>query len=237
MSDYVNREVARDRLRKACKAGTIVSVLLVLVGILYGGIAALVFTKTAVPRIVAEALYFLVPAMGDTTLAVAECGSRAALFFLLGLVGLLMFRKVAKTGDAFRVGQLKQFKFLAFLVILLGFLPTVVANGTKAVIALRSGLSPFAALSFAFDVMSIIGGLYLFMVARMMVAGAVLASQADVPSGGYVPSTPEPDFGDVPDLSNVTTAQEATSIPDYADIIAADNAGTTLEQPPSDPLA
>ena len=81
MSDYVNREVARDRLRKACKAGTIVSVLLVLVGILYGGIAALVFTKTAVPRIVAEALYFLVPAMGDTTLAVAECGSRAALFF------------------------------------------------------------------------------------------------------------------------------------------------------------
>lgn len=236
MSDYVNREVARDRLRKACKAGTIVSVLLMLVGIAYGGIAALIYTKTAVPRFVSEALYFVVPTMGDTVLSIAECGTRAILFLLLGLIGLLMFRKVSKTGEAFRIGQLKQLRFLSFLVILLGFLPTLVANGAKVALAIRSGGSPLAVMSFAFDAMSIIGGLYLYMVARMLVAGAVVASQDGV-SGGYVPSTPEPDFVDVPDLSNVTTAQEATSIPDYADIIAADSAGTTLEQPPSDPLA
>lgn len=237
MSDYVNREVARDRLRKACKAGTIVSVLLVLAGILYGGIAALIFTKTAVPRVVAEALSYVVPNMGDMTLAVAECACRAVLFFLLGLVGLLMFRKVAKTGDAFRLGQLKQFKFLAFMVFLLGFLPTLVANGAKIFVSVRSGMAPFAHLSFAIDATCIIGGLFLFVASRVLVAGAVLASQADNPSGAYVPSVSEPDFADVPDLANVTTAQEATSIPDYADIIAADNAGTTLEQPPSDPLA
>jgi hypothetical protein len=35
MTDYVGREVALDRMRKACKAGTIASVLLLLAGLFH----------------------------------------------------------------------------------------------------------------------------------------------------------------------------------------------------------
>jgi hypothetical protein len=84
---------------------------------------------------VSKALYGVIPTLSDPLIAEAECATRALLFLLMGLVGILMFRKVAKTGDAFRVGQLRQLKLEALLVFLLGFLPTLVANVVKMVVA------------------------------------------------------------------------------------------------------
>ena len=224
MADFVNREVARERLRKACKMGTFVSVLLLLAGLAYGGIAALVYTDTRVPQFVATALYMIVPTLGDTLLATAECATKAVLFFLIGLVGILLFHKVAKTGDAFRLGQMKQLRFIAVLLTLLGFLPSLVGNGIKIATALRSGHSALAVMSFAVDAMCIVAGLLVFFIARMLVAGANLGRMED--QGAPAPVATDTTFSSMPDLSQVPMAQTETASP-Y------DAVDQTLEQPSS----
>lgn len=215
MADYVSREVARERLRKACKTGTIVSLIVLLAGLAYGGIAALIFTNTKLPDLVYSALYVIVPTLSDTMLATVECATRGVLFLLIGLFGLLMFRKVNKTGDAFRAGQMRQLKFVASLTVLLGFLPSVAANIAKIALGMRQGGSPMAMMSFAIDAMCIVAGIFMWSAARMLVAGAVLGRQEEEMSlvEPTTTTSPVPDFGDVPDLANVTTAVPGTYVP------------------------
>ncbi len=183
MADFVNREVSRARLHKACNAGTTVSVLLMLVGCAYGAAAALVATNMAVPGFVATVLHTIVPTLADTALAIADCATRAVIFVLMGLVGVLMFRQVARHDDAFRVEQMRQLRFIALLVILLGFLPSLVGNAAKVALATQGGRPVLSELDLAVDGMCILGGLILFMAARMLVAASVLAQQ----DGGFVP--------------------------------------------------
>ena len=208
MADYVSREVARERLRKACKMGSIASVLLILAALASGGIAALVGLGVRLPfEFMYDVLYALVPNMGDAVVATSECATRAVLFFLMGLFGLLMYRKMSKTGDAFRLGQLRQLKFQCLLIILLGFMPTLVGNIAKFIVAILEGTMPFAALYFEVDAMCVLGGLLAFLAARVLVAGAVLGRQEEeVATSVPVADVPAPDFTGVPDLANVTTA-------------------------------
>lgn len=234
MADYVSREVARERLRKSCKLGTTCSVILLLCGLAYAAVVALVVTEIPVPRFVSNALYVVIPTLSDPLIAEVECAVRALLFLFMGLVGILMFRKVTKTGDAFRLGQLKQLRFLAILVFLLGFLPTVAANVAKMVVALRSSNSPLAVMSFAVEPMCIIGGLFLYVVARMLVSGAVLGHQEQLVQADPTAVTDEPSFAGVPDLSQIPTAQDSTLVGAPSTF---DPVDTTLEQPPTDPFA
>ena len=207
MADYVSREVARERLRKACKAGTILSVIMLLLGLLYGGVAAIIGLEVAVPGFVTNALYVLVPTMGDRILAAADCGTKGFLIALSGLLGILMFHKISRTGEAFRAGQLKQLKFIAFLLMLLGFLPTVVGNAVKVALAVQSGSAPLAVLSFAVEPMCILAGLFVFMALRAQVAGSHLVrEEGELMATDPVANAPEPSFAGVPDLGNVTTA-------------------------------
>lgn len=212
MADYVSREVARERLRKACKAGSIISFFLLLGGLAYGGIAAIIALNIRLPfEFMYTFLHLIVPTMADTTLALAECGTKAALLFLIGLLGMLMFRKVNKTGDSFRTGQCRQLKFIAFLAILLGFLPSVVGNALKVATAIQLGNPPMAVMSFVVEPMCIVAGLFMFMATRMLVAGSLLGHQEEEFSATSMVDQGEPDFMDVPDLAHVPTA---TPVPD-----------------------
>lgn len=208
MADYVSREVARERLRKACKGGTFVSVLLLLLGIGYGGIAAIIGLNVKLPfGFLYSALYVIVPTMSDAALALAECATKAVLLVLMGFFGILMFHKVAKTGEAFRVGQLRQLKFVAFLTILLGFLPTLAGNLVKVIYSMQQGGPALAVMSFAIEPMCIVAGLMLFMGCRVLVAGSRLGTQEEAMADidpQY--NAPEPDYADVPDLGSVPTA-------------------------------
>lgn len=207
MADYVSREVARERLRKACKGGTILSVLVFLMGLCYAGIAAVVGLNIKLPfEFMYTVLNVVVPTMSDATVALAECATRAVLLVLMGFVGMLLFRKVSKTGDAFRTGQLRQLKFVAFLSILLGFMPSLVSNIIKVIFAFRAGGQPLAVVSLVAEPMCILVGLFMFVAARVLVAGSRLGSQEEeLASDPYV-AAPEPDFADVPDLGSVPTA-------------------------------
>lgn len=176
MADYVSWDIARDRLHSACKAGIILSVLFLLLALLYAGIAALIFINVKLPDIVWSALYVIVPTMSNTTLALADCATKAALFLLMSIVGILMFSKVKKTDEPFRTGQLKQMRFLAVMLVLLGFLPTVVGNAVVIIEAMRKGGSPMAVMSFDANGMCIIAGLITYYAVRMLVAGSVLQS-------------------------------------------------------------
>ena len=212
MADYVSREVARERLRKACKSGTIIAVILLLLGFLYAGIAAAVWFNVAIPVFLVDALRMVIPTWDESTMAVAECGTKALLFFLMGLIGILMCRKVTKTGLAFRLAQLKQLKFVSFLMILLGFLPTIVVNVLKTVLAFQAGTPLFTNLSIVTEPMCILSGLLMFMAARILVAGAALSEMEDeLYASDPISSSPEPSFAGVPDLSSVPTAQPVTS--------------------------
>ena len=210
MADYVSREVARERLRKACKGGTIVSVLLLLLGLCYGGIAAIVGLDVKLPfEFMYSFLYVVVPTMSDATLALAECTTKAVLLLLMGFIGILLFHKAAKTGEAFRTGQLRQLKFIAFLMILLGFLPTLVGNILKVALSIQSGGQALAVMSFAVEPMCILAGLFMFAAARVLAAGSYLGSQEEeLASDPYVAAA-EPDFAGVPDLGSVPTASAA----------------------------
>lgn len=211
MADYVSREVARENLRKACKGGTLLSAIVMVLGLFYGGIAAIVGFNVKLPfEIMYTALNVAVPTMSDATIALADCATKAVLLVLMGFVGILMFRKVSKTGDAFRVGQLKQLKFVAFLSILLGFMPAVVSNILKVVLSVRAGGQPLAVMSFAIEPMCILVGFVMFAAARVLVAGSRYGSQEEELSSDPYVAAPEPDFAGVPDLGNVPTA----SVPD-----------------------
>lgn len=235
MADYVSREVARERLRKACKLGTIASLIVLLAALVYAGITAIVVTGYALPDIVQKVIDFIAPRLSevDANTSIAENGTKAALLLLIAIIGLLMFRKVSRTGDAFRARQLKQFKFIAFLIVLLSFLPSLVANGIRVALAIQAG-SPFlSVIDIVVNRMALAMGLFMFVALRMLVAGAMLGSQ-----GGYVEGEPsEPDFASVPDLSNVPTAvpvaDEGVPVGEYGTILT--DVDRTAEQPPSFP--
>lgn len=176
MAENVSWDIARDRLHSACKAGIILSVLFLLLAMLYAGIAALIYMNVKLPDIVWSFLYVIVPTMSNTTLALADCVTKAALFLLMGIIGILMFRKVTKTDEPFRTSQLKQMRFLALLLVLLGFLPTFVGNAVVIIEAMRKGGSPMAVMSFDANGMCIIAGLLMYYAVRMLVAGSVLQS-------------------------------------------------------------
>ena len=216
MADYISREVARERLRKTCKAGTLVSVLILLIGLAYAAVTAIVALSIEIPEIVSTVMHTAVPSMDNRVQALPECASKGALFILMGFVGLLMFRKMAKTGDAFRLGQMRQLRFIALLAILLGFVPTLAINITAVVLAIRSGASPLAAIAFDIDLMCIISGLLMFMAVRVLASHAALDTQEEelARTAPEVFESHEPSFVDVPDLSNVPTAQDGTSASD-----------------------
>lgn len=214
MADYVSREVARDRLRKSCKLGRIVSILLLLAGLLLGGVAAVVGLDVAVPDFVLKGIGYvqpqltgLKPGSTDMLVAITETGARALLFFLIGLVGALMFRKIAKTGDAFRLGQLRQLKFEMFLLVLLGFLPSVAANVTRAVIAFQEKTSLLAGIDLSVDVMCVIAGLFAFIAVRPLLAGVLLGvEEEELEMIDPTSVSPDPNYSDVPDLAHAPTA-------------------------------
>ena len=222
MADYVSREVARERLHKACRGGSAVSAIALIAGLLYGGIAALIALNVKLPfEFMYTALYVIVPTMGDTVLALADCATKAVLLVLTGFMGLLMFRKVGRTDDAFRPRQLKQLRFIAFLSILLGFLPTLVGNAIKVALALQKGGLATATMSFIVEGMCVLTGLLVFMACRVLVAGANLSTQQEgLEQSGPVPGASTPDFEDVPDLGHMPTA------------VSDDDVSTTMRQPP-----
>ena len=218
MADYVTREMAREYLRKACRSGSIVSVLLLFIGLFYGAVAGVIAAKVTLPAFVNNILLVLVPAMVDPTLALAECACRALLLLLAALMGILMFKKVGRTGEAFRAGQLRQLKFMALLMILLGFLPTVAGNCLKIAMRVRDGGSFITNMSFAVEPMCIIMGIVMFVAAGMLVAGANLGVQEDGMVGvDPVTTSPAPDYADVPDIASMPTAAPLVDVPDPAD--------------------
>ncbi|MBP3894538.1 MAG: hypothetical protein J6D34_10935 [Atopobiaceae bacterium] len=213
MADYISREVARERLNKACKKGKILMVIVLLLGLLYAGLCALIAMDIKVPDMVYNIMLVIVPLMSDKILAAADCGTRGFIFLLTAIIGLLMFGKIAKTGDAFRSGQLKQLRVISVLTILLGFMPTLVGNGVKAFLAVRSGNPPIANMSLAIDVLCIGIGVLMFAVTRVQVAGGVLKSQeALIASDPIAGGMTEPNFANVPDISSMTTAIPATQV-------------------------
>jgi len=235
MADYVSREVARERLRKACKWGSIASFVVLLLAFLYAGITAVVVTGFVLPEIVDKVMNFVVPGLSeaDPNSAIAENGTKAVLLLLVAIIGLLMFRKVARTGDAFRMGQLKQFKFIVFLITLLGFLPSLVANGVRVALAIRAGVPFLPLIELTVNRMCLAMGLFMFIALRVLVAGAQLGTQEGTVFGD--PS--EPDFASVPDLSHVPTAipvsDEGTAVGEYGTFMT--DVDQTAEQPPSIP--
>ncbi len=212
MSDYISREVARERLRKTCKAGSIVSVLILLLGLFHAALVAIVFLGVQLPEVVANVQDNLV-AMDETYAGLANIGVRAVLFFLVGLVGTLMFGKMSKTGDAFRAGQMRQFKFIAVLLTLLGFLPSLVANGVNVFFAFQEGRDLFENFHLEASKLCILAGIFMFVVARVLVAGAVLGKQEEDLAGVPGINPTDPSYAGVPDLGNVSTAQETTAMP------------------------
>lgn len=221
MADYVSREVARERLRAACKGASAIAAIVLLAGLVYGGIAAIFGLGVALPF---EFLYTIinaiVPESSDTTVAVSESATRAFILVLMGLLGLLMVRKVRRTGEAFRAGQLKQLKFIAFLSILLGFVPSVASNIVRFVLALRAGqVLSLSALSLAFDPMCMITGILVYTICRVMVAGANVGleeEELEMLDPGTYHDHDEPDFMGVPDLEHVPTAVSEETVDDTA---------------------
>lgn len=211
MADYIGREVARERLRKACKRGKILALLVLLVGLVYAGVAALIAMDVKVPDVVYDVMLVIEPLMNNKVLAVADSGTRGVILVLIAIVGLLMFGKIAKTGDAFRIRQLKQLRMIAILLILLGFLPTLVGNGVNVYLALSEGNALAGNMSFAIDALCIGIGILLFSVARVFVAGSVLNSQEElIASDPIAGGMTEPNFANVPDISSMTTAIPTT---------------------------
>lgn len=226
MADYVSREVARERLHDACKAGRIFAVLLLLLGLVYGGIVAVLIMNVELPKIVFDILYKAAPTLNDQRLAIGDFAAKAILLVLISIISLVMFGKISKSGDAFRVGQLKQLKFIAFLFLLLGIIPSIAGNGVKVYDATQTGVAPLSVISITPDMMCIVAGLMMFLAVRVLVAGANLAVEDDMLYGGD-PSVGErePDFVDVPDLSNVPTAA-----PLAADSYDIDSVDQTMQQ-------
>ena len=208
MADYVSREVARDRLQRACKAATIVSVLVLLLGLFFAVIAAVLALNVALPfQVMYTAIDMVIDSIDDVVLGTAEAGTKAVLFFLMGLFGILACRKIDKTGEAFGLRQLKRIKFVAFLTVLAGFLPTLVADIAKTVFAFREGTPLFMDLSIDVEPLCILVGLVMFMLMRVLVAGSLYESQSDeLLAEQPKAEIAEPDYSGVPDIASVTTA-------------------------------
>jgi hypothetical protein len=208
-------------LHGTCKAGRIFAVLLLLLGLVYGGIVAILITNFEVPKIVFDILYKVAPTLNDQRLAIGDFAAKAILLLLIAIISLVMFGKISKSGDAFRVGQLKQLKFIAFLFLLLGIIPTIAGNGVKVYDAIQAKVAPLSVISITPDAMCLIAGLMMFLAVRVLVAGANLVDEEDMfYAGGSVSDEREPDFVDVPDLSNVPTA--APLGPDSYEVDAVD---------------
>jgi hypothetical protein len=217
MADYVSREVARDRLHGTCKAGRIFAVLLLLLGLGYGAVVAIIITNVAVPKVVLDILYKVAPTLNDQRLAIGDFSAKAILLLLISIVSIVMFSKISRSGDAFRLGQLKQLKFIAFLVFLLGFVPPLAGNGVRVYDAIQAGESPLSVIHVSLDVMCIVGGLLLFLATRVLTAGANLGTEEELLyASDPIADDREPDFVDVPDLANVPTAAPLT--PDAYDM-------------------
>ena len=217
MADYVSREVARERLNATCKAGRIFAVLLLLLGLGYGAVVAIVITNVAVPKVVLDVLYKVAPTLNDQRLAIGDFSAKAILLLLISIISIVMFSKISRSGDAFRMGQLKQLKFVAFLVFLLGFVPPLAGNGVRVYDAIQADKAPLSVIHVSLDVMCIVGGLLLFLAARVLVAGANLGNEQELLyASDPVADDREPDFVDVPDLANVPTAAPLT--PDAYDM-------------------
>ena len=207
MADYISREVARERLHKACSRGKILAFLVLIVGLVYAGIAAVIAMDVKVPDMVYDAMLVIEPLMANKVLAIADSGTRGFLLVLIAIICLLMFGKIAKSGDAFRTRQLKQLRLIAILVTLLGFLPTLVGNGVNIYFALSQGKALTGNISLSIDALCIGIGILLFTIARVFVAGSVLSSQeALFASDPVAGSMTEPNFSNVPDISSMTTA-------------------------------
>ena len=212
MADYVGREVARERLHGACKAGRIFAVLLLFLAIGYGAVVAIVITNIAVPKVVLDVLYRFAPTLNDQRLAIGDFSAKSLILLLASIISIVMFTKVSRSGDAFRVGQLKQLKFVAFLLMLLGIVPSLAGNGVKVYDAIQAGQQPLSVIWISPDTMCIIAGLLMFLAARMLVAGANLGVEQELLyAEDPVADGREPDFVDVPDLANVPTAAPLTS--------------------------
>lgn len=212
MADYIGREVARERLQGACKAGRIFAILTLLLALGYGAVVAIVITNVEVPTIVLDVLYKVAPTLNDQRLAIGDFAAKGVILLLASIISIVMFSKVSRSGDAFRVGQLKQLKFVAFLLILLGIVPSLAGNGVKVYDAIQAGVAPLSVISVNPDAMCFVAGLLMFLAARVLVAGAKLGSEeALLYAEDPVADGREPDFVDVPDLANVPTAAPLTS--------------------------
>ena len=210
MADYISREVARERLRKTCKAGSLVSVVSLLIGLIHFAFVALLYLGIQLPEVVVTLRENMI-AIDETLASLVAAGVKGVLFFLVGILGMLMFRKMSKSGDAFRAGQMRQFKTIAVLTTFLGFLPTLVKNGIMVFFAFQAGQPLFDNLHFDVSKLCIFAGILMFVMARVLVAGAVLGKQEDDLAGVPGINPTEPTYAGVPDLSHVPTAQDETT--------------------------
>lgn len=217
MADFVSREVAREKLRKACKMGKIVSAGFIIVGLVYAAVAAVLALGVRLPTVMANAILWLVPTATETAFSLAECCTKALLFFLIGLIGTLMFGKVTRTGEAFRLGQMRQLRFVALMLVLLGFVPSLAGNAARVALAAQLGRMSLSVIDLSANLSCIAAGLLMFVGARMLVAGARLASQEKgMATVDPAVTTPAPDYHDMPDLANTPTA--IPEVPEVSDM-------------------
>ena len=200
MADRVNKEVARERLRRACKAGTIVSAIVLVLGLCYAGVAVLIGMGVNLPfQFMRSVLFLMVPTMDDVVLGTTEAATKALLLVLMGLFGILASRKIAKGSEPFRLGQLRQFKFVALLALLLGFLPTLLADLVKIGTSLQAGQPALAVLSFSVEPLCVLVGIMCFAAARILVAGGVFEQAEEM---GVPYDAAGQTMADAPDLSS-----------------------------------
>ena len=208
MADYVSREVAHEQLRSACKAGKIVSILVLLLGLCFGGIAAVIALGLQLPlQMMYNVIDMVIDSTSDVVLGTAEAATKAVLLFLMGLFGILACGKIGKTGEPFQPRALKRIKFVVFLTMLMGFLPTLVADIAKIIFCARAGMPLFEVLTYDVEPLCTLVGFIMFMLVRVLAAGATYEYQSDEfvaehPTG----DVEQPDFDGVPDIASVTTA-------------------------------
>ena len=207
MGDYISRDVARDKLYSTCKAGRIIAVLLLLFSLIYAAIVGVTIAGVELPPVLKDLLYMAAPTLGDERLALGVFTAKALILFLASIILILMFSKISKTEDAFRYGQMRQLRFVGFMMMLLAIVPTLAGNGVKVYDAIQAGEQPLSTIVIQPDAMCFIAGLVMFMTARALAAGSNLHNEDE----SFYGATSEPEdinseFDGVPDLSQVTTA-------------------------------
>ena len=210
MGDYISRDVARDKLYTTCKSGRIIAVLLLLLALIYGAIVGITVAGVELPKVAQDLLYMAAPTLADERLAIGVFAAKAVILLLASIILILMFSKISRTEDAFRYGQMRQLRFVGFMLMLLGIVPTLAGNGVKIYDAIMAGEQPLAAIVIQPDTMCFLAGLIMFMAARALAAGANLGYEED----SYYDEGPEElnsEFEDMPDLSHPQTAMPLTS--------------------------